>query len=70
MSKVRYKFKTSSVLKKTHNKMLKSFDVKNVSTSNKKGECFMYFTVRDINEEQRINDHFDKIRLKLETVKL
>lgn len=65
MSKKRYKLTTSLKLKIAHKKMVNKFDVRQVSTSrNKKGEEFIYFSVKEEAEQKRIEDFLNGVGVK------
>ena len=69
MAKQRYKFETNLTLKRTHRKMMKQFEVRDVSASNTKDRrIWIFFTVRCSEEELRLKNHFTKIGIELQKV--
>lgn len=67
MAKQRYKFESSLELKKVHKNMMQNnFEVKNVSIAKTKDNTqWVFFTVRSSKEEEKIQNHFNKIGIKL-----
>ncbi len=69
-NKVRYKLATNYKLKKTHKKMVNNFEVRQVSTAKLKNNAeFIYFSVKEAEEQERIEKFLNGLGIKYERIK-
>ena len=66
-SKTRYKVETSYALKKAYLRMVRNFNVSQVSSNRRKdGSYVIYFAVKDSSEEVKMKEFFDNRGIELE----
>lgn len=66
----RFKFKSSTALKRAHYTMLKAFETAYQVSSNrrKNGDVFVLFSLKNDTEKEKLFNHASKIGIKIEEI--